>query len=42
MEVGEQPVVLLIAITQENEETVSILVQLRPVSEQTYLPSQIN
>ena len=41
MEVGEQPVVLLIAITQENEETVSILVQLRPVSGQTYLPSQI-
>lgn len=41
LKLGNQPVVLLIAIALFSEQKIEILVQLHPMSEKTYLPSNL-
>lgn len=41
LQLGNQPVVLLMAIALFSEQKIEILVQLHPMSEKTYLPSNL-
>ena len=41
MQLGEQAVVLPIAVTLNGDKTVNVLVQVYPGQEQTYLPSNL-
>ena len=41
IQLGNQPVTLVMALTQEADQKVSILVQVHPVAGEMYVPSQL-